>query len=225
VSSLTPRSTSETLGDSSTRKSADKDYFAVSRSSSDKKSDSATSTPHIAFQEKGRQPSSDYESAGPLKPPMRKLSKTRQEQNGLLSSSAAVDDDRPGKLPSKAQTDDFKLQEAPKSKRLIASRSPSTSSTSQDSGAAKGPNGTVRKDSLTPLPGPDSASSLNTSDKSTPRSSQESRKREDDVVGRPDGPAPSRSDPAVPKAIARKEVPSSAAKNGTCNLCLTSIRS
>jgi Rho-type GTPase-activating protein 1/2 len=216
----TPRSTSETLGDPP-KKSTEKEYFSVSRSSSEKKADSQNSTPHIAFQEKGRQPSSDYDSSQPLKPPMRKLSKSsKQEQNGLPKASPVGEEDKSRKT-SKSSMDEFKLQDAPKSKKLISARSPSQSSNTIENGVTKGTNGINRKDkdSLATVPSSEPSTLLSAADKvETPRSSQDSRRqREEEILGQPDSASPSRQDMGQPKVIARKELPSSAARNGRCS--------
>jgi Rho-type GTPase-activating protein 1/2 len=223
AASATPRSTSETIGEPG-KKSAEKDYFTVSRSSSDKKTDSQTSTPHIAFQEKSRQPSSDYESSQPIKPPMRKLSKTaRPDQNGLPKASSAADEDKSRKTSNgkaSSGTEEFKLQDAPKSKKLISSRSPSQSSNSQENTTTKAPpNGSLRrdKDGLPILPVSDSSALLNAADKAaTPRTSQDVRLRDDGDVRQSTDSLSSTSRPDVnqPKPITRKELPSTATRNG-----------
>ncbi len=73
---MTPRSASDAFTDSS-KKTRDKDYFSGSKPGAlEKKPDSWASTPHIAFQEKNRQPSSEYDSQDK---PTRKLSKRKPQ--------------------------------------------------------------------------------------------------------------------------------------------------
>jgi Rho-type GTPase-activating protein 1/2 len=213
----TPRSTSETLSDSS-KKTKDKDYFSVSKPASSKKSESQGSTPHIAFQDKGRQPSSDYESIQG-KPPTRKLSKSsRPDQNGVSKSATTQVEEKPQRA-SPTKNDEFKLQDAPKSKKLISSRSNSQSSNLlQDNATTKGANGMLRKekDSLPSVSRTDSPSRLNAGERGgTPRTSQDLRRRdEDDVRPSMDSLVSQRTDNANTKAITRKELPSSASRNG-----------
>ncbi|KAJ2902741.1 putative Rho-type GTPase-activating protein 4 [Zalerion maritima] len=172
----TPRSTSENFG-ADVQKTKEKDYFSVSRPV-----EKASATPHIAFQEKGRQPSSDYESSAPP-PPARRLSKV---------STVESTNNQAKEKSSKGE--DFRLQEAPKSKR-----SPKTDQSPP-----------FRKDSLRNT----SQTQIQTADKTgTPRSSQDSRPK-DDENNRPSidsASLPPRIDSQ--KAISRKELPHSAGRN------------
>lgn len=204
----TPQSVSDAFTDAIRK---NKDYFPQSRSAApaEKKPESQSSTPHIAFQEKGRQASSDYESPQPLERPTRKLSK-RTDRNGNPKPSPSIGDERKissGKAPG---SDDFKLQDAPKSKKLVSHRSNSLGSNSIEGG--KGPNGQVRGG---PSPsGMASSPMLGVPDNGpTPRSSQDLRVREDDSI-RPsmDSIASGRSESGS-KTIARKELPPSASRN------------
>lgn len=175
AASGTPRSTSDTnVGDSTRRK--DRDYFSVPKgSSSDKRSDSLGSTPHIAFQEKGRQPSSERDVA------QIKSSKFK-----------AI----PGSDQRKASVsgDEFKLQDAPKTKQGLSSRSNSSqSSVPQDGASGKTSNGMVGRDAS---PNQTEAASTN-----EPRASEDD---DGSISGtRQDG-----------NAIPRKELPPSAVRNG-----------
>ncbi|KAK1759269.1 hypothetical protein QBC47DRAFT_357147 [Echria macrotheca] len=194
----TPQSVSDAFADASRK---NKDYFPSSRSAapSEKKSESQSSTPHIAFQEKGRQPSSEYESPQPAERPTRKLSK-RTDRNGNPKPSPGLGDERKTSSGKAPVSDDFKLQDAPKSKRLISHRSSSNGSHSIDSGKVS--NG----QNPSPMLGvPDNGP--------TPRSSQDLRSRDDDSV-RPsmDSGAGSRAESST-KPIARKELPPSASRN------------
>ncbi|PNY26034.1 Rho-type GTPase-activating protein 4 [Tolypocladium capitatum] len=184
-------SASDSAGDGPKRKK--EDYSGVPKSTaSEKRSDSIASTPHIAFQDKGRQASLDHDVAQ-AKPQSRKLSRSSEHHQIKTSSSA----------------DDFKLQDAPKARRDLASRKTSSpSSVPQDANSGKTPNGVSRKDGLPNL------SDLKRANENTPpsRASQDSRWQDDDdmsssydasVKGTPrlDGSS---------KAITRKELPPAA---------------
>lgn len=131
------------------------------KSANERRSDSTASTPHIAFQEKGRQQSTDHITQAMA--PSRHLSKSEKDKS---KASPDADDARP---------------EAPRSKRLAASRTNSSHSTDM-----KQANGTSR-----------------------PRASQDSRSPEDEEMASPELHAKSsRSGPGM--AIARKELPPSA---------------
>ncbi|KAK3391062.1 hypothetical protein B0H63DRAFT_131226 [Podospora didyma] len=215
---ITPHSASDSFTDAS-RKNRDRDYFSSSRSSgsTEKKSESQASTPHIAFQEKGRQPSSEYES--PQDRPTRKLSK-RNDRNGNPRPPPSVGDDKKAAV-AKAQNsvDEFKLQDAPKPKKLVSSRSNSLSSgNALDNGVpGKPPSGPQRnKDSGAPnAPKTESPPLLGQADKApTPRTSQDSRLRdEEDVRPSIDSLASGRSEMSSARPLARKDLPHSAARN------------
>ncbi|KAF4513227.1 hypothetical protein G6O67_000525 [Ophiocordyceps sinensis] len=190
----TPRSTSETTGDASKKKKDD--YFSVPRStsSSEKRSDSQASTPHIAFQGKGRQPSTG-QNGSQTKPLSRKLSKA-SEQDAIKSSASGSD---------------FKLQDAPSAKRNLASRSSSSHSSSapQESSATKKANG-ARND------GPPNLAELRRAKENTPppRASQDSRwQDDDDMSSSHDSTTKGTSRSDNNKVIARKGLPSSASRN------------
>ncbi|KAK7447575.1 RhoGAP domain-containing protein [Colletotrichum acutatum] len=200
ASNATPRSTSENVSSASKK---DKDYFSVPRASTDKKGESQSSTPHIAFQEKGRQPSSDYES-GPIKLPLRKTSKSSRHDG----RSSVINDEKSQKVTTgklSPSIDEFKLQDAPKSKKLISPRSASHSAAlTPESGSAKSSEGVLRKDKepFPNLPSSDSPPRM-------ARSSQDSRQRdESDVRPSMDSISSSRTDTTAGKSIARKELPS-----------------
>jgi hypothetical protein len=170
----TPRSMSDNANDGARRK--DRDYFSAPKGSGpDKRDDSQSSTPHIAFQEKSRQPSSDLD-VGRLK-------------SGKFAKSSGQDQRK-----ASVSGDEFKLQEAPATKKGLSTRSNSShSSVPHDGAPGKASNGVVRKDGHTNL--------------SEARKANEPRTSED-TDGTRGGV---RSEPN--KAIARKEVPS-AAKSG-----------
>lgn len=186
------RSGSGTVGDATKKK----DYFSIPKSSFSERSSQA-STPHIAFQEKGRQPSTDYSTsqAGTLS---RNLSK----QSAYEESSSAEEKAPKVSKPRPSQgSDDVKLQEASK-------RRPNNNISNASSPAVESPMGT------TVLPGSASREQLplsesrKNSENVMPRRSQDTR-RSDVEGGRPSLET-SRTAPNPPKAIPRKEVGSSA---------------
>lgn len=213
----TPRSTSEGLADVSKKARDNKDYFSMSKhgSASEKKTDSQASTPHIAFQEKGRKISSDYESPQSERP-ARKLSK----RNGQPKASPIPGEDRRtsnGKVQTAA--DEFKLQDAPKSKKLVSTRSNTHSLVdAENSASTMSGSGNPRKEKDLPpaLSKSDSPPLLSPPDNvATPQSSPDARFRDDDEV-RPslDSLHSSRSDMPSWRSIARKELPTGASRNG-----------
>lgn len=212
--SSTPMSTSDTPMD--VNKKPNKDYFSVSK---EKKADSQGSTPHIAFQEKGRQPSSDYESPQSERP-TRKLSKRSGPPKP--PAPAPAEDRRTSNGKSQTTSDEFKLQDAPKSKKLVSTRGNQQSSQDAESSAlSKSSNGIPRKEKdLSPsLMKSDSPPLLSPPDKtSTPQSSQDSRfKDEEDIRPSLDSLSSDRSGMPPWKPIPRKELPGSS-RNGKLNL-------
>lgn len=160
----TSRSTSDGASDAARRKKDD--YFAIHRSTSspDKRSnDSQSSTPHIAFQDKGRQAStSDHDGASSKGPPSRTTSSRASEH---LSRSSV-----PG--------GDFRLQDAPGSTKNLSSRSNSTSSAVPlESSSKKNGNGPPRGEHQPP-----NLSELRRAKENSPppRMSQDSRWQDDD---------------------------------------------
>jgi len=210
-SSATPRSASGTPTDLSRKSKDNKDYFSVSKTN-DMKSGSQASTPHIAFQEKfeekGRTPTADYESP-PAERPTRKLSK---RQNGLPKASLATDDRKASASNVQSLAEDFKLQEAPKSKKLVSGRANSQSSILAD---ASSPNKNASASQrIKDLPATSSKSDtppmLGAPDKeNAQRTSLDSRARDEREV-RPSLESASSSTNTIP----RKEVPSAASRNG-----------
>lgn len=208
AATVTPRSIAE-----STNKAKDRDYFSVVPKS-EKRSDSQASTPHIAFQEKGRTPVvPDYHESPPQpERPTRRLSKRNDSRsNGLGKGSAASTDDKKaysGNTPTLAE--EFKLQDAPKSKRLTnnaRSDSQSTSSTDNNSGRpvpdAQGRNEDVTLHLTTPFAEKPGAVSRTSSDDRPSLDSGHS----------------ARGDSVGTKTIARKELPTSAsARNAPTTL-------
>lgn len=203
----TPRSTSENLSD--VGKTKEKDYFGAAKPApSEKRSDSHNTTPHIAFQEKSRQPSSsEYET--PPKLPARKLSKSSRTDTSKRSPAI---DDRPQKAASRRPptNEDFKLQEAPKSKKLVSRSSSQSSSVPAETSSARTSNGTRKESGYGGVPHSDSTVTTPAS-----RSSQESRRLdEDEVRASMDSSSRTSSRPENTKPIARKEVPAVGTRNG-----------
>ncbi|PFH58177.1 hypothetical protein XA68_14047 [Ophiocordyceps unilateralis] len=192
------RSTSDGASDAARRKKDD--YFSIHRSTSspDKRSNESqsSSTPHIAFQDKGRQTSSDHDGAS-SKAPSRHVSSRASEQ-GVNRSSV------PGS--------EFRLQDAPSSTKDLSSRSNSTSSGPLESSSNKNVNGTPRGD------GPPNLSELRRAKENSPppRMSQDSRWQDDDETSSSVDAGSSRVHrQEKPKAIMRKEVaPSMDARSG-----------
>lgn len=223
VPTPTPRSTGETPFDTSKKvKEKDKDYFSVSMST-EKKSDSQASTPHIAFQEKGRTPAADYESPKPERP-TRRLSKRNDPRNGLSQVSPAVSDERKasnGNIPTLAE--EFKLQEAPKSKRLVTTRSDSQSTISLDNASpSKSVPGPQRKEKeAAPTLPKDTTPQLGAPDKTgtTPRTSQDSRfKGEEELRPSLESSHSARGDSVGTRTIVRKEVPTASSRTAPTTL-------
>jgi hypothetical protein len=198
---MTPRSASETWADPSKKakeiRAPEKDYFGLTKGGGrtepqKREPSSSSSTPHIAFQEKGRQPSTEETSQ--IKDSIRKAQSggrestkaspaigsndTRvQHANSPKSSSSS------GKHP--AAPDKFRLGEVPKGKKSGASRSNSQSELSESSVSRSTSGGGLskvppRKEVPMNIPRTDSPKSLLAADKAgTPRSSQDSRLRDD----------------------------------------------
>lgn len=208
---LTPQSMSDAYTESSKR-TKDRDYFTPKPQPAEKRSDSQASTPHIAFQEKPRQPSSDYE-APQQERPARKLSK----RNGNSRASPGTEDGKASNTKSQPN-EEFRLQDAPKNKRLANSRSNSLSGHSLDlSTLAKAPPAPPRnRDVLSNATNVDSPRQPGAADNAPPpRPSQDPRRRDDDAA-RPSAEPSASNRPEVfpPPPIARKEVPSSQSRNG-----------
>ncbi|KAI1258594.1 rho GTPase activator Rga [Xylariaceae sp. FL1019] len=189
----TPRSTTETLTD--TKRSKEKDYFGMTKPV-DKKPDSQASTPHIAFQEKGRQPSIEYDGL-PSKSLGRKLSKSsRVDKTGLSKSSPVVIEEK----NQNGQIDEFKLQDAPKSKKTAARSNSQQSNSLQESLVSRdGGLGRADKEAIPSVT-------------NTPRTSQESRPKEGEDAHHGDPLATIAGNASKP--IPRKELPASRTVNG-----------
>ncbi|KAK4134230.1 RhoGAP-domain-containing protein [Trichocladium antarcticum] len=201
---LTPQSMSDAFAESS-RRNKDRDYFSSPKPglAPEKRVDSQASTPHIAFQDKGRKPSSENEIPQHDRP-ARKLS----ARNGNAKAPPNPADNRKASGTKVQPTDEFRLQDAPKPKKPANSRSDSASSNSVDIPApVKPPPAPPRSREIHANPAhPDAPPQHGATDKAPPsRPSQDSRRRPEEVV-RPslDSVSSSRSDgpparPAIPE--------------------------
>jgi uncharacterized coiled-coil protein SlyX len=241
---MTARSTSETWADPSKKgkenKPPEKDYFGIKgRPQNEEKSreaSSSSSTPHIAFQEKGRQLSPEETSQ------IRDSIRRAQSGGNKTSSTKAspiVGSDEPrvqhanspkaSNLNGKNQGsgEKFRLGDVPKGKRSGTSRNNSTSeiasidgSVSRSTSAGGFSAVPPRKEASMNIPRTDSPGSQLTADKiGTPQSSQDLRLR-DDADPRPSFESSNSSaqvarmdSGGTSKSIARKEIAPGAVKN------------
>lgn len=229
---MTPRSTSETWTDTSRKgkenKVPDRDYFGSKsqpRAEAKSREVSSASSPHVAFQEKGRQPS-EAETAQ-IKESIRKA----QAGGRTSSKPAATENDTPvqhAQSPTsgnknQGSSEKFRLGDVPKGKKSGSSREQSTDrDTSDTSRSNSGGKSTSyipsRKESSGLITRTESPKPLLAADKAVPRSSVDSRMRDDD---RPSIES-SRSQQAAPqtrgdsgstaKSIPRKEIGTGASK-------------
>ncbi|CAN8103123.1 unnamed protein product [Discula destructiva] len=163
---------------------------------------SAASTPHIAFQEKVRRTSSDYEPSD-RRQPSRNPSKSSKSDHSLLSQSqASPDEDKPQRPTARA--DEFQLQDAPKSKKLSNNRTPIHTPGHDNQHTPLASYGTPTKSASPPA-------SVHSSRLSTDAS--EARPRDEDrrQVTEATGTTSRTGDAAASKPLSRKEVPASAA--------------
>lgn len=203
-----PRSNNEAFDQPQQRKTmTEKDYFARSgappdnkKSSHDSRS-SQVSSPHIAFQEKPRRTSSEYEASTPREP-ARKLSKSSRSDRSIVSQASplATDDRSAAKPANGSRQEEFKLQDAPKSKKLTKQTPPHTASFME--------NGS--KDHAEPLSSPSSRSGLSDSKSGDLRENEDKRPSQD-TGSRGLGES------GTSRPIPRKEVPlSTASRSGMC---------
>ncbi|KAH8592960.1 hypothetical protein B0O99DRAFT_516827 [Bisporella sp. PMI_857] len=234
--SITPRSTSETWVDPSKKnkenKAPEKDYFgSKSQPRTEPKSrepSSSSSTPHIAFQDKGRQPS-EAETAQ-IKESIRKAQaggkSTPKSASAVTNDDTRVQHANPPTNGNKSQgsSEKFRLGDVPKGKRAGTSRDESTDRATSDTSRSNsgGYHSTSyippRKDAPAPIQRSESPKPLLGADKITSRSSQDSRIRDDDrpsfesTTSQP----PTRNDSGgATKSIPRKEVGTAINKSTT----------
>lgn len=215
----TPRSASDAIQEP---RKLQKDYFKANNA--EKGIESQGSTPHIAFQEKGRQTSSDYESPS-SKPPQRKLSKASRQEKSQHKTSGSFAEDATSAPPDGA----FKLQDVPRNKKLGGSRAGSRSDVpvTEPGSMARESNGNGRKELLS-IERSDSGGSLNDDKSITPRTSADHRRPSADQTTQA-----SRSDSGGAKTILRKELPGNTGRSGTlqtppsfdngCGFCATCL--
>jgi Rho-type GTPase-activating protein 1/2 len=236
---VTPRSTSETRVDPSKKskenKAPEKDYFASksngrSEPQKSREPSSSSSTPHIAFQEKGRQPSA--EETAQIKDSIRKAQAGGKASSTKASPAIGADDTRVqhanspksnGHGKTQSSADKFKLGEVPKGKKAGNSRSNSQSEIS-DSSVSRSTSGGLsappRKEVGVTITRTDSPKPLLSAENTgTPRSSQESRLRDDleprqSTESRDSSWPISRLDSgSTSRSIPRKELATGAVKN------------
>lgn len=193
-----------------------KDYFARQNTIPEAKGDarsSAASTPHIAFQEKVRRTSSEYEGSTP-KEPSRKASKSSKSDKSILSQSQVSPvDDKPSR--QNGRPDEFKLQDAPKSKKLSNNRSQVHTAGLDEHPSPMATETPPRNDISGPRPAsPSRSGSMDSS--GFPADATETRSRDEDKRQVSETTGKSRiGDGETPRPIPRKEVSSSAAsRNG-----------
>jgi Rho-type GTPase-activating protein 1/2 len=230
----TLRSTSETWVDPSKRtkenKVSEKDYFNLSKSNGRSGPQKAADSPHIAFQEKGREPSS--EETLRIK---ESIHRAQAGGKGSARGSPVIGSDdvrvqhatspQSSNSNNKSQpsNEKFRLGAVPKGKKSGNSRGDSqsefgenTSRSTSGGGASAIPH---RKESSISIPQTDSPKPLLAAEKAvTPRSSQESRRRED-AGSRPSIDSSNSSNHVsrvdsggATRSIPRKEIPSGAVK-------------
>ena len=122
---ITPRSISDSMSSDQKRGKEKSDYFPDPRAAAG--GDSQALTPHIAFQEKAIPPGgtvpTDYDNSSVASKDLlsRKLSKSSRTDRSLLSSGASsAGEEHKQQHSSNSRSDEFKLQEAPKSKKATA---------------------------------------------------------------------------------------------------------
>lgn len=189
-----PSAPTRTASDSTRDPSKRKDYFSSKPNNGDKRNDSTSSTPHIAFQEKGRRPSDE-------------VSQLKQSSRKASRSSPAVDEPaaRPSTSRKQSAQDSFKLQEAPKTRQPHTSRSSSEQSSPPQEATPARPTGP-------PPPRPEREDSTNrvyndgqktNENAPPPRASQDGDVVDEEPTGASDNTS------KATKPITRKEVPTS----------------
>jgi hypothetical protein len=249
---ITPRSVTDSRMDPTKnmkeKKPSENDYFAMPKPTgrvqtgdkqgmstlTEQEVNSQGSTPHIAFQEKGRQPSSEQiekskeNTRKPLPPSSRAGSAKGSPSIGNDDTRMQHANSNNPNLSSKTQssTEKFRLQEVPKSKRGT-SRSTSQSDMASSGGETDGMRSVSedasvsqqRKELFSNLSRSGSTKGLLSAEKAgTPQLSQESR-LSDDTDSRPSTDSttsslqPGKLDSQGSKSIARKEIASGPVKS------------
>lgn len=234
---MTPRTTSETWVDASKKKenkAPEKDYFTLKGRTQNegklREVSSSASTPHIAFQEKGRQPSAEETSQ--IRDSIRKA-QAGSKSSTKASPSIGSDEPRaqhahsPSDRNARSQgsSEKFRLGDVPKGKRSGASRSASQSSIGGgESSMSRSTSGgglsaiPTRKEIASDISTTGPPKTLLAAEKENPsRYSQDSRPRDDEP--RPSfesmnsGSVTRQDSGTTTKSIPRKEIGTGAAKN------------
>ncbi|KAK0391262.1 hypothetical protein NLU13_0763 [Sarocladium strictum] len=196
-----PSVPSRTASDAAADPTKRKDYFSPKVGSSEKRNDSSSSTPHIAFQERGRQTSDNDVSQ--LKQSSRKVSK----------ASPAVEPEAPAR-PSparKAGQEGFKLQEAPNTRQMMAASQSNSEQSSPPQELIGSPvqlSEALTRQDRDDFAGKVVADARRSNENTPPRSSQEKRSLDEDTHG---GLAESNK---LQKPVKRKDVPGTRNLNG-----------
>jgi hypothetical protein len=246
---ITPRSTSEARTDPPKKdgdnRLVEKDYLGAKgrpqNGGKTREPNSSSSTPHIAFQEKGRQPSAEETSQ--MKDSIRKA-QTGSKAPAMPSHAVELDDTRiqhalspktsNGASKSQVSGEKFRLGDVPKGKRSGTSRSDSSGITSTGSAISRSASGgeptavPPRKEAQVSISITDSPKPLLAAEKAgAPRTSQDSRPR-DDADSRPSFESTNSANfarmdsGATARSIARKEVPPATAKNTVSSMSSSS---
>lgn len=195
----------------------DKDYFARSNTMPEKKSSdsrsSQVSPPHIAFQEKPRRTSSEYEASTPREP-ARKLSKSSRSDRSVVSqASPLASDDKSTKAPN-GRPDEFKLQDAPKSKKLTKQTPPHTASFMENGASDVAPRKDNTGQKKAESPSRSGLSENNNKSGSPAVDLRENVARDEDKRPSLEASATGSrglSEPGISRPVPRKEVPASTA--------------
>lgn len=192
---------------------------ATSNAKSDK-SDPLSSAPHIAFQEKPRSSTpSDYDSSTTTTTNRNSLARNPSKAKSDKSQTSATTADEP-KNPPNGRSAEFKLQDAPRSKKSISEPRPTpTSSVSFESDTPKDKN---RQSVISP------ASTATTTPTTSVQRQQESiTSPPPDAGSLPASSRPNGADQPPPRAatIPRKEVPSRAANGKPASAPLSVVTS
>ncbi|KAL2286219.1 hypothetical protein FJTKL_07025 [Diaporthe vaccinii] len=188
----------------------EKDYFTKQGDKKNEVRSSQASTPHIAFQEKPRRTSSDYEASTP-KEPARKLSKSSRSDRSVMSQASPVGSEDRSQKGSNGHKDEFKLQDAPKSKKLITNRLPPQMTSSLENGTPKSVDRNVRRETLGSKS--ESPPRYGSADRSgASREAQDARAKDDDKRPSLETNNSARTgDTSNSRTVPRKDLPISAA--------------
>lgn len=236
------RTTSETRMDptkkSRENRAPERDRFSTKPDARSREtSSSATPAPHIAFQEKGRQPSA--EETAQIKdnirkamlgstPPSTKESPSADDTKAQHAHSPSVN----GKEKNQTSSDKFRLGDVPKGKRNGPLRNDSQSEAPLSENLSKSASGSLptashRKDASASIPRSSSPKPSAGSERAgTPQSSQDSRSREDEPRKSEESnrsiPVSRVDSGGTSKSIPRKEIGTGVAKNNVSSVSSSS---